>query len=104
MKIIIKIVGREQKNWMVELYTRNSVIFFDLLYWMIGDIKYVETYTVNYAHQGIIEIENTGVVILKFQNGAIGTINYTVNNYRKNMEDSLSIFGEKGTEKSEVNI
>ena len=80
------------------LYTQFSH-FVDLLYWMFGDIKDVEAYTANYAHQGIIEFEDTGVVILKFQNGAIGTINYTVNSYGKNMEGSLTIFGEKGTVK-----
>jgi len=80
------------------LYTQFSH-FIDLLYWMIGDVKDVEAYTSNYNHQGIIEFEDTGVVILKFQNGAIGTINYTVNSYGKNMEGSLTIFGEKGTVK-----
>ena len=80
------------------LYTQFSH-FVDLLYWMVGDIKDVEAYNANYAHQGIIEFEDTGVVILKFQNGAVGTINYTVNSYGKNMEGSLSIFGEKGTVK-----
>jgi predicted dehydrogenase len=80
------------------LYTQFSH-FVDLLYWMIGDVKDVEAYTANYAHQDIIEFEDTGVVILKFQNGAIGTINYTVNSYGKNMEGSLTIFGEKGTVK-----
>jgi predicted dehydrogenase len=80
------------------LYTQFSH-FIDLLYWMIGDIKDVEAYTANYAHQNIIEFEDTGVVILKFQNGAIGTVNYTVNSYGKNMEGSLTIFGEKGTVK-----
>lgn len=80
------------------LYTQFSH-FIDLLYWMIGDIKDVEAYTANYNHKGIIEFEDTGVVILQFQNGAIGTINYTVNSYAKNMEGSLTIFGEKGTVK-----
>ena len=80
------------------LYTQFSH-FVDLLYWMIGDVKDVEAYTSNYAHQDTIEFEDTGVVILKFQNGAIGTINYSVNSYGKNMEGSLTIFGEKGTVK-----
>ncbi len=80
------------------LYTQFSH-FIDLLYWMIGDIKDVEAYTANFAHQNTIEFEDTGVVILKFQNGAIGTVNYTVNSYGKNMEGSLTIFGEKGTVK-----
>jgi UDP-N-acetyl-2-amino-2-deoxyglucuronate dehydrogenase len=78
------------------LYTQFSH-FIDLLYWMIGDVKDLEAYTANYAHHDIIEFEDTGVVILKFQNGAIGTVNYTVNSYEKNMEGSLTIFGEKGT-------
>lgn len=80
------------------LYTQFSH-FIDLLYWMIGDIKNVEAYTANYNHKEIIEFEDTGVVIVQFQNGAIGTINYTVNSYAKNMEGSLTIFGEKGTVK-----
>lgn len=78
------------------LYTQFSH-FIDLLYWMVGDIKQVKAMMANYAHQGIIEFEDTGVVLLEFYNGAIGTINYTVNSYQKNMEGSLTIFGEKGT-------
>lgn len=80
------------------LYTQFSH-FVDLIYWMIGDVKSVEAYTGNYTHQGIIEFEDTGVVIMEFYNGAIGTINYTVNSYDKNMEGSLTIFGDKGTVK-----
>ena len=80
------------------LYTQFSH-FVDLLYWMIGDVKNVEAYTSNFAHQGIIDFEDTGVVIVEFYNGAIGTINYTVNSFEKNMEGSLTIFGEKGTVK-----
>lgn len=80
------------------LYTQFSH-FIDLLYWLIGDIKEVEAFTGNFAHQNIIEFEDTGVVITKFHNGAIGTINYTVNSFEKNMEGSLTIFGEKGTVK-----
>jgi len=80
------------------LYTQFSH-FIDLLYWMAGDVKEVKAIMANYAHQGIIEFEDTGVVLLEFYNGAIGTINYTVNSYRKNMEGSLTIFGEKGTVK-----
>ena len=68
-------------------------------YWIIGDIEEVKAYTNNYDHKGIIEFEDTGVVILKFQNGAIGTINYTVNSFEKNMEGSLTVFGESGTVK-----
>ena len=80
------------------LFTQFSH-FIDLLYWMIGDVQEVFAFENNYAHQGIIEFEDTGVSILKFKNGAIGSINYTVNSYKKNMEGSITIFAEKGTVK-----
>ena len=80
------------------LFTQFSH-FIDLLYWMIGDVKQVKAFTGNFAHKSIIEFEDTGVVILEFENGVIGTMNFTVNSYKKNMEGSLTIFGEKGTVK-----
>ena len=80
------------------LFTRFSH-FIDLLYWLIGDIKDAKAFFANFAHKNIIEFEDTGVVIIKFYNGAIGTINYTVNSYNKNMEGSLTLFGEYGTVK-----
>ncbi|MCB9046923.1 MAG: Gfo/Idh/MocA family oxidoreductase [Chitinophagales bacterium] len=80
------------------LYTQFSH-FIDLLYWLIGDVKTAKAFMGNYDHKGIIEFEDTGAVILEFYNGAIGTVNYTVNSYGKNMEGSLTIFGEKGTVK-----
>lgn len=80
------------------LFTQFSH-FIDLLYWIVGDVQQVQAYMGNFVHQGIIEFEDTGVVILQFTNGAIGTINYTVNSYQKNMEGSLTLFGEKGTVK-----
>ena len=80
------------------LYTQFSH-FVDLLYWLVGDVRNAKAFTGNYAHKGIIAFEDTGVVALEFYNGAIGTINYTVNSFEKNMEGSLTIFAEKGTVK-----
>lgn len=79
------------------LYTQFSH-FIDLLYWIVGDVKNVSGATVsNKFHQGIIEFEDTGCAALEFHNGVIGTLNYSVNSYQKNMEGSLTIFAEKGT-------
>lgn len=80
------------------LYTQFSH-FIDLLYWMFGDVKHLQAIIKNSAHQGVIEFEDNGAVTLEFNNGIIGSINYTVNAYQKNMEGSLTIFGEKGTVK-----
>jgi predicted dehydrogenase len=80
------------------LFTQFSH-FIDLLYWFFGDVKTVKAFTGNYMHNGIIEFEDTGVALLEFFNGIIGTVNFTVNSYLKNMEGSLTIFGENGTVK-----
>lgn len=80
------------------LFTQFSH-FIDLLYYMIGDVKEVYAFGGNYNHKETIEFEDNGVVALRFYNGALGTINYTVNSYKKNMEGSITIFAEKGTVK-----
>jgi UDP-N-acetyl-2-amino-2-deoxyglucuronate dehydrogenase len=80
------------------LFTQFSH-FIDLIHWMVGDIREVQGYIANRGHGDTIEFEDTGVISTRFYNGAIGTINYTVNSHRRNMEGSLTIFGEKGTVK-----
>jgi predicted dehydrogenase len=78
------------------LYTQFSH-FIDLILWLIGDVQHFYPMMKNMIHESVIEFEDTGVVVLEFKNGALGTINYTVNSYKKNMEGSITIFGEKGT-------
>lgn len=80
------------------LFTQFSH-FIDLLYWMVGDVKQVKAITRNYMHQHNVEFDDSGVIMLEFENGAIGTVNYTVNSFEKNMEGSITVFGEKGTVK-----
>lgn len=71
----------------------------DLLRWMMGDeIEEVYGVTKQQFHD-YLECEDIGVAILKFKNGAIGTIEGTVNVYPKNLEETLYLFGEKGTVK-----
>ena len=80
------------------LYTQFSH-FIDLLYYFFGDISDAMGFSQNFNHTDTIEFEDTGMVAIRFYNGILGTINYTVNSYRKNMEGSITIFGEKGTVK-----
>jgi predicted dehydrogenase len=77
------------------LFTQFSH-FIDLLYWLLGDVSAVKAIAKNFAHPSI-EFEDTGVVLLEMETGAIGSLNYTVNSFRKNMEGSFTIFAEKGT-------
>lgn len=80
------------------LFTQFSH-FIDILYWMFGDVERVFTLVANFAHKGIIEFEDSGVVAMEFCSGAIGSINYCINSFKKNVEGSLTIIAEKGTVK-----
>ena len=80
------------------LYTQFSH-FIEVLYWLVGDIESSSAIQANNHKKGQIQFEDFGVVNLRFQSGALGNIQYTVNAYGKNMEGSLVIFGEKGTVK-----
>lgn len=80
------------------LFTQFSH-FIDLLYWLLGDIGKVKGVRNNYLHKDVIEFEDTGVAIVELKNGAIGAINYTINSEQKNMEGSLTLFGQNGTVK-----
>ncbi|MCK4295309.1 MAG: Gfo/Idh/MocA family oxidoreductase, partial [Candidatus Marinimicrobia bacterium] len=69
----------------------------DLLQWMIdSEIDSVYGQTANYSHP-YIQTEDYGSIIIKFKNGAIGNVEGTVNVYPKNLEETLTILGEKGT-------
>ena len=46
-----------------------------------------------------LEAEDVGVAVVKFANGAVGTIEGTSNVYPKNLEETLYVFGENGTVK-----
>jgi len=79
------------------LFTQFSH-FIDLLYWLLGDVATVRAIGKNFAHPAI-DFEDTGVVLFEMKNGAIGSLNYTVNSFEKNMEGSITVFAENGTVK-----
>jgi predicted dehydrogenase len=67
----------------------------DLLQWMMGEIDSVFAKTSTSLVK--IETEDTGAVILRFRNGALGIIEATTATRPKDLEGSLSILGEKGS-------
>ena len=72
----------------------------DLLRWMMGDeILEVVGMTDNLMHD-FIDAEDLGIALIKFANGSYGIIEGTINVYPKNLEETLYIFGEKGTVKA----
>ena len=71
----------------------------DLLRWMLGDeVEEVYGLTRQQFHD-YLEAEDVGMAVLKFKNGAIGTIEGTTNVFPKNLEETLYLFGETGTVK-----
>lgn len=71
----------------------------DLLRWMMGDeVEEVYAQTAQQFHH-YLECEDVGMAVVKFKNGAIGTIEGTTNVYPKNLEETLYLFGETGTVK-----
>lgn len=72
----------------------------DLLRWMMGDeVEEVMAYTDQIEHD-YLEAEDLGLALVKFKNGSYGLIEGTTNVYPKNLEETLYIFGEKGTAKA----
>lgn len=71
----------------------------DLLRWMMGDeVEEVYGATRQQFHD-YLEAEDVGMAVVKFKNGAVGTIEGTTNVYPKNLEETLYVFGENGTVK-----
>ncbi len=72
----------------------------DLLRWMMGgEVDEVFAYTDRLCHD-YIEAEDVGLALIKFTNGGYGVVEGTTNVYPKNLEETLYLFGEKGTAKA----
>ena len=68
----------------------------DLLLWMMGgEVERLYSETDTFIRN--IETEDFGAILMRFKNGAVGIVEGSVCVYPKNLEESLSIFGEKGT-------
>lgn len=77
------------------VFTNQASHHVDLLEWLMGDVESVfaksATQLVN------VEVEDTGIALLKFKNGALGIIEATTATRPKDLEGSVSILGEKGS-------
>ena len=72
----------------------------DLLRWMMGDeIEEVIGITDQLKHN-YLEAEDLGIAIIKFKNGSYGIVEGTTNIFFNNFEETLYLFGEKGTVKA----
>ena len=93
----------DQASWRGKWASDGGCLFnqcihgIDLLRWMMGDeVEEVYGVTKRQFHH-YIECEDVGMAVIKFKNGAMATIEGTVNVFKENLEETLYLFGEKGT-------
>nr|WP_296480590.1 Gfo/Idh/MocA family oxidoreductase [uncultured Acetatifactor sp.] len=72
----------------------------DLLRWMMGDEVDEVIGMTDQLNHSYIEAEDLGIALIKFKNGAYGIVEGTTDIYPKNLEETLYLFGEKGTVKA----
>ncbi len=68
--------------------------YVDLLDWLIGPVEKVQAMM---STTRDIEVEDTGVLNVRWRNGALGSMSVTMLTYPKNLEGSITLLGEKGT-------
>jgi len=69
--------------------------YIDLLDWLIGPVESVQAYTATLARN--IQVEDTGVMSVRWRSGALGSVSVTMLTYPQNLEGSITIIGETGT-------
>ncbi|MBD1228156.1 Gfo/Idh/MocA family protein [Xenorhabdus griffiniae] len=68
--------------------------YIDLLEWLIGPVRDIQAMMSTHLD---IEAEDTGVLNIRWRNGALGSVAVTMCTYPKNLEGSITILGEKGS-------
>lgn len=69
--------------------------YVDLLEWLFGPIADVQAMTATLGRE--IEVEDTGVMNVRWRSGALGSMAVTMLTYSKNLEGSITVLGEKGS-------
>jgi predicted dehydrogenase len=73
----------------------QSIHYIDLLQYVMGEVESVSAVCDTLYHK-TIEVEDTGIAVIKFKNGAVGSIEGTTIAY-PGLFSELNIYGEKGT-------
>lgn len=68
--------------------------YVDLFDWMVGPVEKVQAMM---STTRDIEVEDTGVMNIRFRSGTLGSMSVTMLTYPSNLEGSVTVLGEKGT-------
>jgi UDP-N-acetyl-2-amino-2-deoxyglucuronate dehydrogenase len=77
------------------VFANQASHYVDMLVHAMGGVESVEAMTATQLAR--IEAEDTGVAVIRFQNGALGVISATTAARPRDMEGSISVLGEHGT-------
>ncbi len=69
--------------------------YVDLFDWLGGPVESVHAFTGTLARR--IEVEDTGVAVVRWRSGALGTMSVTMLTYPRNYEGAITVIGERGT-------
>ena len=82
----------------MEVVPLNQAIHhIDALSWLMGETYSVYAHMDTLAHQ--IETPDVAVAVIRFKNGALGTVEASTFTYPQNIEGSVAVFGERGSVK-----
>jgi len=70
--------------------------YIDLLDWLIGPVEKIQSMVSTSRN---IEVEDTGVMNVKWRCGALGSVSVTMLTFPENLEGSITILGENGSVK-----
>jgi UDP-N-acetyl-2-amino-2-deoxyglucuronate dehydrogenase len=77
------------------LFTQFSH-FIDIMYWLFGDIKNIQTRFRDFNHSDLTDFEDSGFVNFDFVKGGMGSLNYSTSCWNQNLESSMTIIAENG--------
>ena len=89
--------GAWRGTWALDgggILMNQSIHSIDVLQWLMGPVKTIRAYTETLVHT--MEAEDAAVAILRFANGALGTISATSGAY-PGVGTRIEVFGDRGS-------
>ncbi len=78
------------------LFTQFSH-FVDLLYWVFGDVTNLTARFRDFAHDGLTDFEDSGLITFDLVRGGSGTLAYSTAVWDRNLESSLTVVAQHGS-------
>lgn len=76
----------------------------DILNWMLGEEPVEVIAMTDNLNHSYVEVEDLGLAIIRYKNGAYGAVEGTVNIYGSDLEEAFCLFGENGTVKADGTV